>query len=144
MAGSTCPAQGADSTALGASPAGEPALLFPALRLNTRAHSPARTWLHSLCRKVSVRMAPVIGTESLGPISPQRSNYCIIWSRGDTVCMESLGRLQGGADPTPRAPHPHPCLETSDNSWQLLRRSTRTAEQRAGRVFCVPCGRTQV
>ena len=49
--GSTCPAQGADSTALGASPAGEPALPFPALRLNTRVHSPACTWLHALCRE---------------------------------------------------------------------------------------------
>ena len=49
--GSTCPAQGADSTALGASPAGEPALPFPALRLNTREHSPACTWLHTLCRE---------------------------------------------------------------------------------------------
>ena len=27
---------------------------------------------------------------------------------------------------------------------ELLRRSTRAAEQRAGRVLCVPCGRTQV
>ena len=119
-------------------------LLFPALRLNTREHSPACTWLHALCRECQSGWAPVIGTGSLGPISPQRGHYHVIWSRGDTVCMESLGRLQGGADPTPRAPHPHPCLKTTDNSWQLLRRSTRATEQRAGRVFCVPCGRTQV
>ena len=26
-------------------------LLFPALRLNTREHSPACTWLHALCRE---------------------------------------------------------------------------------------------
>ena len=136
-AGSTCPAQGADSTALGASPVSCP----------KTEHKGALTCLHLAPRSVqgvSVRMAPVIGTGSLGPISPQRSNYHVIWSGGDTVCMESLGHLQGGADLTPRAHHPHPCLGTSDNSWKLLRRSTRATEQRAGRVFCVPCGRTQV
>ena len=81
---------------------------------------------------------------SLAPISPQRGHYHVIWSRGDTVCMESLGCLQGGADLTPSVPHPHKCLGTSDDSWQLLRRSTRAAEQRAGRVLYVPCGRTQI
>ena len=61
--------------------------------------------------------APVIGTGSLGPISPQRGHYHVIWSGSDTVCMESRGRLQGGADLTPSVPHPHPCLGTSDDSW---------------------------
>ena len=41
----------AQDMALGTSPAGEPAVPFPALRLNTREHSPACTWLHALCRE---------------------------------------------------------------------------------------------
>ena len=51
--GSTCPAQGADNTALSSSPAEEPTLLFPALRLNTREHSLACTWCHTLQGSVS-------------------------------------------------------------------------------------------
>ena len=89
---------------------------------------------------VPVRTGPVIGTGSLGPISPQRSHYHVIWGGGDSVCMESLGRLQGGADLTPRAPHPHPRLGTSDDSWKLLGRSTRAAEQRAGEFSVFPVG----
>ena len=54
--------------------------------------------------------------------------------------MESLGRLQGGPDLTPSARHPHPRLGTRDNSWQLLRRSTRAAEQRAGAFSVFPVG----
>ena len=74
----------------------EPAFLFPALRLNTREHSPAWYLLHTLCREVSVRMGPSYRDRVSGLLSPQRSHYHVIGSRGDTVCMESLGRLQWG------------------------------------------------
>ena len=48
----------------------EPALLFPALRLNTREHSPACTWCHTLCREVSVRMGPSYRDRVPGPALP--------------------------------------------------------------------------
>ena len=79
-------------------------------------HKGALTCLHLAplsVQGVSVRMGPVIGTGSLGPISPQRSHYHVIWSGGDTVCMESLGRLQGGADLTP-------VLITLTHAWGLV------------------------
>ena len=62
-------------------------------------HKGAFTCLHSAphsAGKCQSGWAPVIGTGSLGPLSPQRSHYHVIGSRGDTVCMESLGRLQWG------------------------------------------------
>ena len=55
-------------------------------------HKGALTCLHLAPRSVqgmSVRMAPVIGTGSLGPISPQRSHYHVIWSGGDCLHGES-------------------------------------------------------
>ena len=65
-------------------------------RVLPREHSPACTWLHTLYREVSVRMGPSYRDRVPGLLSPQRSHYHVIWSGGDTVCMESLGRLQWG------------------------------------------------
>ena len=122
----------------------ELALLFPALRLNTREHSPACTWLHTLCRKVSVRMGSSYRDRVPGATLPTEEPLsCHLEQRWHCLHGES-GASPVGADLTPSARPPHPRLGTSDYSWQLLRRSTWAAEQRAGRVFCVPCGRTQV
>lgn len=62
-------------------------------------------------------------------------------SGAEVTCLHG----ESGASPvragfTPRARHPHPRLGTRDNSWQLLRRSTRAAEQRAGAFSVFPVG----
>ena len=50
------------------------------------------------------------------------------------------GASPGRARSYPQCSSPSPRLGTRDNSWQLLRRSTRAAEQRAGAFSVFPVG----
>lgn len=110
------------------SPGENPSLLVSPLRLHTRKHSPGWSLLQSSVQgsanqdEPRVAEAIVIGTEFLDLISPQRRHYQITW-RNDTLCTESLGCLQWGANFIPTENHYQPLLVINGNFWQLMRRS---------------------